>query len=88
MVSMALRTDFEDGGDSAGDVHVAICALRSTVSSGYLTAKSTAEATNVATLQLFGFNTGSRFRYDLRKSGALVEINVGNVDVRNVIGIR
>jgi len=50
--------------------------------------KSRAELANVATLQLAGFIAGSSPKYDFRKTGVLVEINVGKVEVRNVIGTR
>ena len=85
---MALRVEDVVGSEYAGDVHVAICARRSTVSSGNLTDRSTAEAKNVARLQLAGFIAGSNPRYDFRTTGVLVEISVGNVDVKNVIGKR
>lgn len=88
IVSIAFREDEEGGSDESGDVHVAICARRSTVSSGNFTPRSSVDATKVATLQLLGFRTGSMLRYDFRKRGAEVEINAGSVDVRKVIGTR
>lgn len=71
-----------------GEVQVAICARRNTVSSGNLTARSIVDATKVAIFQLFGLRIGSRFRLFFKKSGDEVEIKVGNVDVRKVMGIR
>ena len=71
-----------------GEVQVAICARRNTVSSGNLTARSIVDATKVAILQLFGLRIGSRFRWLFKKSGDEVEIKVGNIDVRKVMGIR
>jgi hypothetical protein len=67
---------------------VAICARRNTVSRGHRTARSIVDATKLAILQLFGLRTGSRLRWVFRKSGDEVEIKVGNVDVRKVMGIR
>lgn len=65
-----------------------ICALRRTVSRGNLTARSSADATKVAMLQLLGLRTGSRLRYVFNKSGEEVEMSAGSVDVRKVIGIK
>ena len=67
---------------------MAICARRSTVSRGSLIVRSAADAKNVAMLQLPGLRMGSRLRYCLRNRGDEVEISVGSVDVRNVMGIR
>lgn len=53
-----------------------------------MTERSTADAKKVAMLQLFGLRIGSRLQYVFRKSGDEVEIRVGNVDVRNVMGIK
>ena len=88
MVSIAFRAEEEVGGDRAGEVHVEIWARRNTVSKGNFTAKSNIEAMKVATLQELGFNTGSRFRYDLKKRGEEADINVGKVEVSNVMGMR
>jgi len=84
----AFRFEEEVGGEYAGDVHVAIWARRRTVSSGNLIDRSTAEPRNVAMLQLAGFIAGSSPRYDFSTTGVLVEISVGIVDVRKVIGRR
>jgi hypothetical protein len=70
------------------EVHVAICARRSTVSSGNLTDKSSAEPRKVKIDQLAGFIAGSRLRYDLRTSGVELAINVGIDEERNVTGIK
>lgn len=59
IVWKAFRFDCEDGGCSEGDVQVAICARRRTVSSGNLIDKSRAEPIKVATDQLAGFIAGS-----------------------------
>jgi hypothetical protein len=87
-VVMAFRFDDVAGGECAGDVHVAICARRSTVSSGNLMDRSNAEPKKVAILQLAGFMAGSSPRYDFSITGVLVEINVGSVEVKKVIGNR
>lgn len=88
MVVTAFLLDDETGNDWFGEVQVAICARRRTVSKGNLMDKSSAELANVATLQLAVFIAGSRPKYDFRKTGVLVEISAGKVEVRNVIGIR
>ena len=85
---IALRLEEVVGGEYEGDVHVAICARRRTVSSGNLMDKSTAEPKNVAMLQLAGFIAGSSPRYVLSTIGVLVEISVGSVEVKKVIGKR
>jgi hypothetical protein len=88
MVVMALRFEDAVGGECAGDVQVAICARRRTVSSGNLMDKSMAEPRNVATLQLAGFIAGSSPRYDFSTTGVLVDMSVGRVDVKKVMGRR
>ena len=50
--------------------------------------RSNAEPAKVARLQLAGFIAGSRPRYDFRKTGVLVEIRVGSVEVKKVMGMR
>jgi len=50
--------------------------------------RSSADATNVAILQVLGLETGSKLRYVFKKSGEDVEISAGSVEVRKVIGIR
>ncbi len=59
---MVFRDDDGIGGTPGGAVHVAIWALRKTVSNGHLTNSSMADSAKVATLQLFGLRTGSMFR--------------------------
>jgi hypothetical protein len=88
MVVMALRFEDAVGGECAGDVQVAICARRRTVSSGNLMDKSIAEPRNVAILQLAGFIAGSSPRYDFSTTGVLVDMSVGRVDVKKVMGRR
>lgn len=88
MVLMALRFDCDEGGEMAGLVQVAICARRNTVSSGNLRLRSNAEPKKVKIDQEVGFTAGSRDRYDLRKRGVDVAMNVGIDDVKNVIGTR
>lgn len=83
-----MRLEDVDGGECVGDVQVAICARRRTVSRGNLIERSNAEPTKEARLQLAGFMAGSRPKYDLRKTGVLVEMRVGRVDEKNVIGMR
>lgn len=43
---------------------------------------------NVRKLQLEGFIAGSSLKYDFRSIGVEEDINVGILDVRNVMGIR
>lgn len=88
MVVTAFLLEDEMGSDCFGEVHVAICARRRTVSSGNLMDRSSAELAKVAKLQLAGFMAGSSFRYDFRKTGVLAERSVGKVEVRNVMGMR
>lgn len=76
------------GGEDEGDVQVAICARRRTVSKGNFIDRSKAEPANVARLQVAGFMAGSSLRYDFKNTGVLVEIKAGIVDVKNVIGMR
>jgi hypothetical protein len=71
-----------------GDVNVAIWARRRTVSSGTRSPISSPDAINVKRLQLDGFSTGSRERYDFRNSGVPWTSRVGSVDVRRVMGRR
>lgn len=88
MVVMAFLLEDDVGRDCLGAVHVAICARRRMVSSGNLMDRSRAELANVARLQLAGFMAGSSPRYDLRTTGVLVEIKVGSVDEKKVMGMR
>jgi hypothetical protein len=53
-----------------------------------LIARSREEETKLATDQEAGFMLGSRRRYERRKRGVEVDIRVGSVDVRKVMGRR
>jgi hypothetical protein len=71
-----------------GEVKVAICARRRTVSRGKRTASSTPEPMKLNKFQEDGCSTGSRERYDLRINGVLAVIKFGRLEWRMVIGIR
>jgi len=88
MVLIAFRFDCDAGGANCGEVQVAICARRRTVSSGNLMDKSSAEPRKVKIDQVVGFIAGSMARYCFRKSGVDVAMNDGIAEVRNVMGIR
>lgn len=72
----------------AGDVNVDICARRRTVSSGNRRPISRPDERKVKMLQVDGLITGSRERYDFRKSGVLVLTRLGRVEYKSVIGRR
>ena len=71
-----------------GDVNVAICARRRTVSSGNRRPNSRPDEMKVKRLQVDGLTTGSRERYDFRKRGVLMLIRFGRVEDKTVIGRR
>ena len=62
MFSITFLDEEGTGGVPGGAVQVDICALRNTVSNGYLITRSIAEKANAAMLQLLGLRTGSRLR--------------------------
>jgi hypothetical protein len=78
----------DDGRDDLGAVQVEIWARRRTVSSGNLIERSRAEDKKLARDHDVGFMFGSSRRYERRKRGVEVEMNVGMVEVRNVMGSR
>lgn len=88
IVSTAFRDDEGTGIVPGGAVHVAIWALRRTVSNGYLISRSMAERAKEATLQLLGFRTGSMLSLFFSTSGVECVIMAGIVDVNKVIGMR
>ena len=71
-----------------GDVKVAICARRSTVSRGNRTASSPPDPMKVNKFHMDGLRTGSRERYSFRKSGVVVIMKFGKLEWRIVIGTR
>lgn len=71
-----------------GDVNVAICARRRTVSSGNRRPISRPDERKVKALQVDGLTIGSRERYDFRKRGVLELTRLGRVEYKIVIGSR
>lgn len=88
IVLIAFRRDCDDGGANCGEVHVAICARRRTVSSGNFMDRSSALPRNVKIDQVVGFIAGSMERYCFRRRGVDVAMKVGMLEVRKVIGMR
>lgn len=84
----AERSPLVDCWRRLGDVKVAICARRSTVSRGNRTASSKPDPMKVNKFHMDGLRTGSRDRYDFRKSGVVVIMKLGKLEWRIVIGTR
>jgi hypothetical protein len=92
--SVAVSGDFAVRGPPVyccrklGDVKVAICARRNTVSRGNRTASSKPDPRNVNRFHMDGLRIGSRERYVFKKSGVVVRMKFGRLEWRIVMGTR